>query len=82
MAKGLPYKVIAAQLNVTTRTIQYHVTNILQKLHVGNRGEAVAVAVQRGYATDEMRPASVGLLSTPTKIPCSAEQGIFVGAIL
>ena len=48
MARGLPYKAIAAQLNVTTHTVQYHVTNILQKLHVGNRGEAVAVAVQRG----------------------------------
>ena len=48
MAKGTPYKEIAAQLNVTTHTVQYHVTNILQKLHVGNRGEAVAAAVQRG----------------------------------
>lgn len=48
MAKGKPYKEIAAQLNVTTHTVQYHVTNILQKLHVGNWGEAVAVAVERG----------------------------------
>ena len=48
MAKGTPYKEIAAQLNVTIHTVQYHVTNILQKLHVGNRGEAVAAAVQRG----------------------------------
>jgi DNA-binding NarL/FixJ family response regulator/signal transduction histidine kinase len=48
MARGTPYKEIATQLNVTTHTVQYHVTNILQKLHVGNRGEAVAVAVQRG----------------------------------
>jgi DNA-binding NarL/FixJ family response regulator len=47
MAKGLPYKLIAAQLNVTTHTVQYHVTNILQKLHARNRGEAVAVAVQQ-----------------------------------
>jgi DNA-binding NarL/FixJ family response regulator/two-component sensor histidine kinase len=48
MARGTPYKEIAAQLNVTTHTVQYHVTNILQKLHVGNRGEAVVEAVQRG----------------------------------
>ena len=48
MARGTPYKEIAAQLKVTTHTVQYHVTNILQKLHVGNRGEAVAAAVQRG----------------------------------
>jgi DNA-binding NarL/FixJ family response regulator/signal transduction histidine kinase len=48
MAKGLPYKAIATHLNVTTHTVQYHVTNILQKFHVGNRGEAVALAVERG----------------------------------
>lgn len=48
MTQGLPYKAIAVQLNVTTHTVQYHVTNILQKFHVGNRGEAVAVALQRG----------------------------------
>lgn len=48
MAQGLPYKAIAAQLHVTTHTVQYHVTNILQKLHVGNRSEAVAVAGQWG----------------------------------
>jgi DNA-binding NarL/FixJ family response regulator/signal transduction histidine kinase len=48
MAKGLPYKAIAAQLNVTTHAVQYHVTNILQKLHARNRAEAVALAVQQG----------------------------------
>ena len=48
MAKGLPYKEIAAHLNVTTKTVQYHVTNILQKLHVRSRGEAVAAAMERG----------------------------------
>ncbi|MSP14715.1 MAG: response regulator [Chloroflexi bacterium] len=48
MAKGLPYKAIAAQLHVSINTIQYHVTNILQKLHASNRSEAVAMARQRG----------------------------------
>ena len=33
MAEGMPYKAIAAKLNVTTHTVQYHVTNILHKLH-------------------------------------------------
>jgi DNA-binding CsgD family transcriptional regulator len=51
MAKGTPYKEIAAQLNVTTHTVQYRVTNILRKLHVGNWGEAVAAAAQRGCST-------------------------------
>jgi DNA-binding NarL/FixJ family response regulator/signal transduction histidine kinase len=48
MAKGMPYKEIATRLEITTNTVQYHVTNILQKLHVRSRGEAVAAATQRG----------------------------------
>jgi DNA-binding NarL/FixJ family response regulator len=48
MAQGLPYKQIAAQLHITAKTVQYHVTHILQKLHVRSRGEAVAAAVERG----------------------------------
>ena len=48
MAQGMPYKQIGGQLNITAKTVQYHVRNILQKLHVGSRGEAVAVATERG----------------------------------
>lgn len=48
LAKGLRYKDIAAQLGVTIKTIGYHATNIFQKLQVGSRGEAVAVANERG----------------------------------
>jgi DNA-binding NarL/FixJ family response regulator len=48
MEKGTPYKEIAAHLKIKTSTVQYHVTNILHKLSVRNRSEAVAVALQRG----------------------------------
>jgi DNA-binding NarL/FixJ family response regulator len=48
MEAGMFYKEIAAHLKITTHTVQYHVTNILQKLGVGNRSEAVSVAVKRG----------------------------------
>ncbi len=48
MERGMPYKEIAVELSITSHTVQYHVTNILQKLAVGSRGEAVAVALQRG----------------------------------
>ncbi len=48
MAQGMPYKQIGTQLNITAKTVQYHTGNILQKLHVGSRGEAVAVATERG----------------------------------
>jgi DNA-binding NarL/FixJ family response regulator len=48
MAQGLAYKTIAAQLNITTSTVQYHVTHILRKLGVRSRGEAVAAARHQG----------------------------------
>lgn len=48
MSEGMPYKQIGMELNITAKTVQYHVRNILQKLHVASRGEAVAVATERG----------------------------------
>ncbi len=48
MARGMPYKQIGVQLSITSKTVQYHVRNILQKLHVASRGEAVAVATEKG----------------------------------
>jgi DNA-binding NarL/FixJ family response regulator len=48
MAQGMPYKQIGAHLNITAKAVQYHVRNILQKLHVSSRGEAVAAATERG----------------------------------
>jgi DNA-binding NarL/FixJ family response regulator len=48
MAQGQPYKQIAAQLGITPKTVQYHVSHILRKLGARSRGEAVAVATERG----------------------------------
>ena len=48
MAQGQPYKQIAAQLDITAKTVQYHVSHILRKLGARSRGEAVAVATERG----------------------------------
>ncbi|MCX7680845.1 MAG: LuxR C-terminal-related transcriptional regulator [Anaerolineae bacterium] len=42
LARGLDNKGIAAALRVTTRTVEYHVTNILGKLDVGSWLEAAA----------------------------------------
>ncbi|MCH7800202.1 MAG: response regulator transcription factor [Chloroflexi bacterium] len=47
LAQGLQNKEIAAQLEVTERTVKFHVGAILTKMDAGNRTEAVAVAVQR-----------------------------------
>jgi two-component system, NarL family, response regulator LiaR len=41
LAKGLQYKEIAAQLNISTETVKKHLKNIYQKLHVQNKVEAL-----------------------------------------
>jgi len=48
MARGLNNGEIAAQLMISTNTVRHHVRNILAKLEVTNRTEAVHVAMQRG----------------------------------
>lgn len=49
LAQGLQNREIAEQLTVTERTVKFHVSAILGKLEAGNRTEAVAIAVQRGW---------------------------------
>ncbi len=41
LAKGLLYKEIADQLNISTGTVRQHIHNIYEKLHVQNRTEAI-----------------------------------------
>ena len=48
IAAGLRNKEIAAQLGITEQTTQGHVKNILMKLQVRDRTEAVTVAIRRG----------------------------------
>lgn len=47
-AEGLTNRDIAAQLHLSENTIKYHFKNILQKLHLRNRAQAVAYALQSG----------------------------------
>jgi DNA-binding NarL/FixJ family response regulator len=42
-------RVIADELNIDTRTVDRHVCNIIQKLHVSNRHEAVIRARHHGW---------------------------------
>lgn len=46
MARGLNNQEIAAELGVALPTVKFHVTNILSKLHVDNRTEAVLKALK------------------------------------
>lgn len=48
VADGLSNKAIAQSLSVSENTVKYHVRNILQKLAVQNRTEAVAHAIRTG----------------------------------
>jgi len=48
VAKGMRNKEIAAELKISDETVQGHVKNILAKLSVHDRTEAVAVALRRG----------------------------------
>ncbi len=48
VARGMRNKEIAAELKITEETAQSHVKNILSKLSVHDRTEAVAVGLRRG----------------------------------
>jgi DNA-binding NarL/FixJ family response regulator len=48
LARGLRNKEIAARLYVSERTINFHLTNIYQKLQVSGRTEALSKALEQG----------------------------------
>jgi two-component system NarL family response regulator len=48
VARGMRNKEVAAALKISDETVQGHVKNILAKLSVHDRTEAVAVAIRRG----------------------------------
>ena len=50
-ARGLTNKQIAGELFISDRTVQGHLQNIYQKLHVATRTEAVTAALSHGLIT-------------------------------
>jgi two-component system NarL family response regulator len=48
---GLPYKEIARALNITERTVKYHMREILQKLHLQNKSQVIAYALRTGLVS-------------------------------
>ncbi|AOS43934.1 Transcriptional regulatory protein LiaR [Lacunisphaera limnophila] len=48
IAQGLSNKEIAARLNLVEGTVKVHVTNILAKLHVSDRTQAILAGVKQG----------------------------------
>lgn len=50
IARGLTDMEIAQNLSITIRTVRFHVSNILSKLHVTNRTQAALYALQEGLS--------------------------------
>ncbi len=55
LAQGARNKEIAARLFITTKTVEYHLSNIFSKLGVSNRTEAARVAIERSLVSAERR---------------------------
>ncbi len=52
LARGRKNREIALVLEIEERTVRFHVGNILDKLNVKNRTEAVYHAFKKGWITD------------------------------
>jgi DNA-binding NarL/FixJ family response regulator len=53
-ARGLGNKQIAAELGMSARTVQTHLTSVFSKLGVGSRTEAVLLALRRGWVRADL----------------------------
>ena len=53
LVKGQSNNAIAQQLSLSTRTVEYHIASILQKMGVQSRNEAVALALKHSLLLSE-----------------------------
>jgi len=53
IAQGHKNRDVALRLEITERTVRFHVENILEKLGVKNRTEAACVALKQGWVVDD-----------------------------
>lgn len=56
VAQGNTYKEIAAALNITERTVEYHMGEILNRLHLQNRAQVIAYATRTGLIRHDGLP--------------------------
>lgn len=56
VAQGYTYKEIAAALNITERTVEYHMGEILNRLHLQNRAQVIAYATRTGLIEQDGPP--------------------------
>ncbi len=50
IAQGMTYEVVGKTLDLTERTIRYHMAEILRRLHLKNRAQVIAYAARMGLA--------------------------------
>ncbi|MCR9203602.1 MAG: response regulator transcription factor [Halobacteriovoraceae bacterium] len=48
-AQGQPSKEIAYLMDITIRTVQFHMSSIFKKLNVSSRTQAVAIALEKSW---------------------------------
>jgi DNA-binding CsgD family transcriptional regulator len=53
LVEGLSNNAIAKKLSLSTRTVEHHIASILQKMQVGSRNEAVALALKENLLPPE-----------------------------
>jgi DNA-binding NarL/FixJ family response regulator len=53
IAQGLSYKEVGSRLNLSPRTIKYHMAEILQQLHLQNRSQVLAYAGKMGFKPEK-----------------------------
>jgi DNA-binding NarL/FixJ family response regulator len=54
VAEGLSYKEVGAQLDLSPRTIKYHMAEIMNQLHLENRAQLLAYAGRLGLGREKM----------------------------
>jgi DNA-binding NarL/FixJ family response regulator len=60
LAEGLTSKEIADRIGLSTRTVEMHVSRLLQRLHCRTRPEAIRTALERGWLQPSSRSAIGG----------------------
>jgi two-component system NarL family response regulator len=53
VADGLSYKEVGARLSLSPRTVKYHMTEIMDRLHLQNRSQVLAFAGRMGWTPGE-----------------------------
>ncbi len=54
LVDGLSYKMIAAKHFISTDTVKNHIQGIYRKLHVNSKGEAISLALKKGFAGNRL----------------------------